>query len=115
MAKKPSQPTRASRQARAPKPIVVEQPPADNSAPILTKGPQFAEPAPTPDPTKFTVKHGSDANAYKILDSQAGTLKPRAFPVVSGTAEPIVKLADALGGKGANIEARRPCREPLDS
>ncbi len=106
MAKKPSQPTRASRQARASKPIVVEQPPADNSAPIPTKGPQFGEPAPTPDPTKFTVKHGSDANAYKILDSQAGTLKPRAFPIVSGTVEPIVKLAEALGGKGANIEAQ---------
>src|SRR5258708_33673227 len=56
-----------------------------NTAPIPTKTPRFAEPPPTPDPTKFTVKHGSDAKAYKILDSLKGTLQPRPFPVVSGT------------------------------
>ena len=51
-----------------------------NTAPIPTKTPRFAEPPPTPDPTKFTVKHGSDAKAYKILDSLKGTLQPRAIP-----------------------------------
>lgn len=80
-------------------------PPPDNSSPILTRGPQFAEPAPTPDPTQFTVTHGSDKEAYKILDSEAGSLKPRAFPLVADTPEPIVKLADSLGAQGGSIEA----------
>src|SRR5258707_6713504 len=73
------------------------------SAQIPTRGPQFGEPAPTPDPTKFTVKHGSDSQAYKILDSQRGTLQPRPFPI-AGDTEPTLKLADTLGSKGADIE-----------
>ena len=70
--------------------------------PIPTGGPQFAEPAPTPDPTKFTVKHGSDKDAYSILDSEKGTLKPRDFPKVKDV-EPVLKLVDAWGSKGADI------------
>ncbi len=103
--KKPLQSTRSSGQSRKAKPGVVEPPPSGNSAPIPTGGPQFGEPAPTPDPTQFTVKHGSDSAAYKILDSEAGTLKPRAFPIVAGVPEPVVTLADALGTHGASIEA----------
>jgi hypothetical protein len=50
------------------------------------------------------VKHGSDAKAYKILDSLRGTLRPRPFPVVSGIDEPILRLEEAYGtGKGAQI------------
>src|SRR5258708_18408255 len=45
-----------------------------NSAPIPTRGPQFGEPAPTPDPTKFTDKHGSTSQACKVFDTQRGTL-----------------------------------------
>src|SRR5271154_7081955 len=97
--------THSSGQSRKPKPGVVVPPPSNNSAPIPTGGPQFGEPAPTPDPTKFSVKHGSDSAAYKILDSEAGTLKPRAFPIAAGVSEPVVKLADALGTQGASIEA----------
>jgi hypothetical protein len=105
LAKKPSRPQgNSSRHSRQPKPGPVQPPPPTNSAPIPTKGPQFGEPAPTPDPSKFTVKHGSDVAAYKILDSEAGTLKPRAFPTVAGKPEPVVKLADALGPQGPNIE-----------
>jgi hypothetical protein len=75
-----------------------------NTGPIPTRTFRFAEPPPTPDPTKFTVKHGSDAKAYKILDSLSGTLQPRPFPVVSGTDEPILTLEEAYGtGKGAQI------------
>jgi hypothetical protein len=98
--KNPQHPTQPEHHARHP-----EAPPPDNSSPIQTPGPQFAEPAPTPDPGKFTVRHGSDASAYKILDSEAGTLKPRAFPIVAKTPEPVVNLADALGSQGATIEA----------
>jgi Calcineurin-like phosphoesterase len=106
LAKKPSHPPKdSSRHSRQPKPGPVEPPPPNNSTPIPAKGPQFGEAAPTPDPSKFTVKHGSDTQAYKILDSEAGTLKPRAFPVVPGKPEPVVKLADALGSQGTDIEA----------
>ncbi len=67
-----------------------------------TNGPQFNQPAPTPDPTKFTVKHGSDKQAYNILDSERGKLKPRPFPTVDA-AEPVLDLASAYGSKGSNI------------
>jgi len=80
-----------------------ERPSPKNAVPITTQGPQFCEPAPTPDPMKFTVKHGSDTEAYKILDSQEGTLQPRPFPPVKGIDEPVVTLAQALGNKGDQI------------
>jgi hypothetical protein len=76
---------------------------SESSQTIPTNGPQFGEPTPTPDPTKFTVKHGSDSQAYKILDSQKGSLRPRAFPI-AGEAEPRLTLAEALGKKGSDIE-----------
>jgi hypothetical protein len=75
-------------------------PPANGQA---TTTPQFAEATPTPDPSRFTVKHGSDKNAYTILDREKGKLKPRPFRVVEGTEEPVLKLADALGKKGDSI------------
>lgn len=81
----------------------VEAPPPDNTQPHPTQGPQFGETVPTPDPTKFTVKHGSDDQAYKILDGEKGTLKPRPFPVLAGAAEPILKLQDVYGTSGADI------------
>jgi hypothetical protein len=88
---------------RAPRGPVAAPPPGDNTQPIPTSGPQFAEPAPTPDPTQFTVKHGSDTAAYKILDREKATLQPRPFPVVD-QAEPTVTLADAIGPEGESIE-----------
>ena len=94
------------KQAKTP----VEQPQSSparspgNTGPIPTKTFRFAEPPPTPDPTKFTVKHGSDAKAYQILDSLKGTLRPRPFPLVSGIDEPILKIEEAYGiRKGAQI------------
>lgn len=79
-------------------------PDAENTQPILTSGPQFAEPTDSPDPSKFVVKHGSDTQAYKILDSEKGSLKPRPFPVVEEI-EPLLQLADAIGTEGAKVEA----------
>lgn len=76
-----------------------------NSEPIPTGGPQFAEPTATPDPTRFTVRHGSDTQAYKILDSEKGLLKPRPFPVLKGMAEPVLTLAQALGAQGPPVVA----------
>src|ERR1700726_4010127 len=75
-----------------------------NTKPVPTNGPQFAQPIVTPDPTAFTVQHGSDAAAYKILDSQQGKLLPRPFPVAK-VPEPTVTLANAIGTQGASVTA----------
>jgi len=99
MAKKPSRSTTRT-------PDLGNPPPADNAQPAPTDGPQFAEPTPTPDPTKFSVRHGSDQDAYTILDQERGHLKPRPFRVVTGTDEPVLKLAEALGAKGGDIVAQ---------
>ncbi len=74
-----------------------------NGQMLDTGGPQFAEPAATPDPTEFTVKHTSDRDAYTILDHERRLLKPRPFRVVQGIDEPILQLAAALGPKGDGI------------
>jgi hypothetical protein len=79
-------------------------PDPENTQPVPTSGPQFGEPTASPDPSTFVVKHGSDAQAYKILDSEKGLLKPRLFPVVQ-EAEPLLTLADAIGSQGAKVEA----------
>jgi hypothetical protein len=50
------------------------------------------------------VKHGSDKEAYSILDSEKGTLKPRLFPVFEDDKEPRMSLADAIGTKGKSVE-----------
>lgn len=83
-----------------------EPPPPENTGPHPTGGPQFGESAATPDPAKFTVKHGSDAQAYSILDHEGGTLQPRPFPIVPDTDEPVVQLADAFGSDGSSIVAQ---------
>jgi hypothetical protein len=79
-------------------------PPPENTEPVPTSSPQFAEPTDSPDPSKFVVKHGSDTQAYKILDSERGSLKPRPFPVVQEV-EPMLTLAEAIGDQGETVEA----------
>ena len=79
----------------------VEAPPAGNQNPVPTGNPQFGQPIPSPDPTKFVIKHGSDSQAYKILDAQKQY--PRAFPVVADTDEPVLSFQDALGSAGKKI------------
>jgi hypothetical protein len=73
--------------------------PIENTAPHEAMGPQFAQPEPTPDPTKFVIKHGSDSQAYKEIDalSRARELKPLPFPESRGGAEPILTLEQVLG------------------
>jgi hypothetical protein len=97
---KRSKPKQPKTSAQQPEPAPVPSP--GNTGPIPTKTPRFAEPPPTPDPTKFTVKHGSDAKVYKILDSLKETLQPRPFPVAE-TDEPTLKLEEAYGAKGPQI------------
>ncbi len=90
---------RANRKNRS---AQADAPSADHDQPVNTSGPQFAEPAPTPDPTKFIVKHGSDEAAYTILDSMKGRIPPKEFRV-SPEAEPRMTLADAIGKKGPEV------------
>jgi hypothetical protein len=78
---------------------------AKNAAvpPVTPGGPRFAQPALTPDPSKFRTAHdtkGDDA-AYKVLDTEGKTLKPLPFPAARGGAEPVLQLQDVLGGNGA--------------
>jgi hypothetical protein len=76
--------------------------PTGNGPSLPTGGPQFAEPTPTKDPTHFSVKHGSDRDAYTILDHERGHLKPSPFRPATDV-EPVVKLAAALGDQGNAI------------
>jgi hypothetical protein len=80
--------------------------PTRNGQPLGTGGPQFAEPTPTSDPQHFSVKHTSDKQAYTILDHEKRKLQPRAFRVVVGVNEPVLKLRDALGPMGKRIVAQ---------
>jgi Calcineurin-like phosphoesterase len=76
--------------------------PDDNSKPVATGGPQFGEPAPTPDPTHFVVMHGSDKEAYSILDSEKGSILPREIPQ-GPKPEPALTLEAALASKGSEV------------
>ena len=69
---------------------------------IAAGTPVFAEPQPTPDPTKYTVPHASDTAAYNEMTAliKASKFVPIAFPAVAGVAEPVLNLADALGPAG---------------
>jgi hypothetical protein len=64
--------------------------------------PVFAEPKPTPDPTKYTVPHASDTAAYNEMDAliKASKFVPITFPAVAGVTEPVLTLSDALGPSG---------------
>jgi hypothetical protein len=78
-------------------------PPPEAAPAPTTDGAQFAEPVVTPDPTRFSVQHGSDKAAYTYLDAHKGSLKPRTFPIAKDK-EPRMSLADAIGSKGAAVE-----------
>ncbi len=45
---------------------------APKSAVQLTDDPQFAETQPSLDPEYFSVKHGTDSQAYSILEPEKG-------------------------------------------
>ncbi len=79
----------------------ISAPPPGNENPVPTGNPQFGQPTASPDPNKFVIKHGSDSQAYKILDSQQQY--PRPFPVVAETDEPKLTLEESLGSAGKEI------------
>lgn len=94
----------AKKQAPARKKTPTTAPAAGNTKPIPTNGPQFAQPVATPDPSVFSVLHGSDSAAYKILDAEKAKLLPRPFPIAKAI-EPTLTLAQALGDAGASVTA----------
>ena len=69
---------------------------------ITVSAPIYAEPDPTPDPTKYKVAHASDKQAYAEMDAliKASKFLPLPFPVVPDLAEPVLSLAAALGPGG---------------
>ena len=99
MTRRPRTPKPSTRPAAPPGPV-------SNTASLPVAAPAFAQPMPTMDPTAFTVQHTADTEAYRILDAQAaaGTLNPLPFPPSRGGAEPVLRLADTLGGTGAAVE-----------
>ncbi|MDP9051941.1 MAG: metallophosphoesterase [Acidobacteriota bacterium] len=74
---------------------------------IAAGTPVFAEPRPTPDPTKYTVPHASDTAAYGEMDAliKASKFLPLPFPAVTGVVEPVLTLSDALGASGPSTVA----------
>jgi hypothetical protein len=71
------------------------------------RGPVFAEPQPTADPTLFRVRHASDAPAYKRIDelNREHKIAPLPFPAPRGLPEPRLTLADVLGGNASGTKA----------
>jgi hypothetical protein len=66
--------------------------------------PIFADPRPTPDPTKYTTPHASDTAAYNEMDALIKESKflPIAFPSVPNVAEPILTLDSVVGSSAVN-------------
>ena len=66
--------------------------------------PVFAQPAPTPDPTAFLIKHPSDNPAYDELAklNKDHKIAPLKFPLPKGLPEPILSFQDAVGGASAS-------------
>ena len=64
--------------------------------------PVFAQPQPTPDPTKFLVRHSPDKRAYRVIDelNREHRLKPMPFPDPRGFSdsqpEPVLTLDQVL-------------------
>jgi hypothetical protein len=81
--------------------------PIDNSGPTVLGRPVFAQPHPTPDPTKFEIKHPSDNPIYKQIDelNREHKIQPLPFPVPRSLPEPKLTLAQILGnGRTAAVQ-----------
>ena len=92
-------------QTRKPK-AAPKSEPIDNVGATTLDHPVFAEPQPTPDPTKFLVKHPSDNPAYKQIDklNAEHKLAPLPFPAPRGLPEPALTLAAVLDISDAALQ-----------
>jgi hypothetical protein len=80
----------------------------DNVGATTLDRPVFAQPEPTPDPTKFEVKHPSDNPAYKEIDklNAEHKLATLAFPAPRGLPEPKLTLAEVLNVSEASLQSQ---------
>jgi hypothetical protein len=80
--------------------------PTDNTGITSFAHPVFGQPEPTPDPSKFVVKHPSDGPAYKQIDAlnREHKLEPLPFPAPRGLPEPRLTLAAVLGTSDATLD-----------
>jgi hypothetical protein len=92
-------------ETRKPKPVRQTEP-LDNTGATELNHPVFAQPHPTPDPTKFELKHPSDDPAYKRIDelNREHKLAPLPFPMPRGVPEPKLTLASVLGVSDASLQ-----------
>jgi hypothetical protein len=96
--------------ARTPRGRKPKAPPAtepiDNVGATELDTPVFSQPAPTPDPVQFEVKHPSDNPAYKQIDAlnREHKLAPLPFPAPRNLPEPTLSLAAVLNVKPADLE-----------
>jgi Icc-related predicted phosphoesterase len=107
--RKASKKTTHTKSSPAPSKAVALPTPAMSAHPVATvvPNPVFAEPTPTPDPSKYKVPHASDTAAYKEMDAliKASKFVPLPFHV-STQVEPVLTLAQALGTSGPATEKR---------
>ena len=77
-----------------------------SSAPRPVKGPLFAQPEATADPTRFKIKHPSDDPAYKEIDelNREHKIQPLPFPAPRGGVEPQLTLEQVFGGNTSAID-----------
>jgi len=89
--------------------------PQNGSSPRVIGRPVFAQPEPTPDPTKFIVKHVSDKEAYATIDelNKEGKIAATPFPVPRGLPEPRLTLAQVLGVDEAALDQRFPANNQI--
>jgi hypothetical protein len=77
-----------------------------NAGATELSGPVFGEPRPTPDPTKFEIKHPSDNPAYKEIDelNREHKITTLPFPLPRDLPEPKLTLAAILNMSEADLE-----------
>lgn len=101
MAQKTAAPTRRKKK----KPVHPTAPPTPDPVSPGRPGPidpgdaMFAQPTSTPDPTSFTVAHGSDDALYNLVNKKL--LQPIPPP---RTTDPTLTLAEVWGSVGAQVE-----------
>jgi hypothetical protein len=81
-------------------------PQTQSTNPRILDAPVFGQPVPTADPTIFSIKHPSDADAYKIIDQLNAEHKLHAmpFPAPRGGTEPSLTLLQVFNGNQPAID-----------
>lgn len=79
-----------------------------NTSATMLGHPVFAQPEPTRDPTKFEIRHPSDAPLYKKIDelNRRHKVAPIPFPAPRGLPEPRLTLAAVLGTSESALQKR---------